>query len=101
VAVPPDAPDLGQVRVALQQRVVVLERLPLLGRLDAAALRRAGAPQPDVALGKQKSVSGKGQKKKVREPCGRRRRTSSLPLRMYLESMVQSVRNTLCIRLVW
>lgn len=51
VPVPPDAPDLGQVREALDQRVVVLKRLPLLGRLDAAALRRLGAPEADVALG--------------------------------------------------
>jgi hypothetical protein len=29
------------------------------------------------------------------------RRTSSLPLRRYLESMVHMVRKTLCIRVVW
>jgi len=50
VPVAPDALDLGHVRVPLHQGVVVLERLPLLGRLDPAPLRRVGAPQPDVAL---------------------------------------------------
>ena len=49
--VPADAPDLGHVRVPLHQRAVVLERLPLLGRLDPAPFRGVGAPEADVALG--------------------------------------------------
>lgn len=95
VSVAGDTLDLGHVGISLDQGFVVLERLSLLGRLDAAALRGIGTPQADVTLYITLAVLIK----QLREE--RRQRTSSLPLRRYLESMVQVVRNTLCIRLVW
>ena len=50
VAVAPYAFDLGEVRVTLCERLVVLESLSLPRRLDGASLRGVGAPEADVAL---------------------------------------------------
>ena len=50
---PANAPDLGQVPVAVEQRVVVLDGLPLARRFDAAPLGGVGAPEADVSLEEQ------------------------------------------------